>query len=187
MRILLVDFVPVSRAQRSARIVLVLRCDPLTSSSAKAENPALMDRTAAPKALDPRFRGDDRTWWDTRTQHASPRSKIQLSNRQASSPVLFLEAPGRPVVFLSMRRRKRTEGARDARGLARTHGPRRLATSRHVESFKCRKSAKSQGVPRAVFVGLFRIAPGGLTVSGNPPSGSATSPPLFPRRPPAHF
>ena len=44
-----------------------------------------------------------------------------------------------------------------------------------------RKSAKPNGVPRAVFLGLLRSAPGGLTLSGNPPLLSdcqAAYPPL---------
>jgi hypothetical protein len=42
----------------------------------------------------------------------------------------------------------------------------RASTPRDIEACRspnCRKSAKSDGVPRAVFVGLLRSAPGGLT------------------------
>ena len=45
---------------------------------------------------------------------------------------------------------------------AQTHGPRRLATSRLVEAI-VPQVRQSLGVPRAVFIGLLRIAPGGLT------------------------
>ncbi len=58
---------------------------------------------------------------------------------------------------------------------AQTHGPRRLATSRLVEvvlAFARRPQVRqSLGVPRAVFIGLLRIAPGGLTLSGFLPYG----------------
>ncbi len=53
-----------------------------------------------------------------------------------------------------------------------------------------RKSAKTQGVPRAVFEGLLRIAPGGLPVSGNPPllsNWKAAYPPLWAQVGPAHL
>jgi len=106
---------------------------------------------------------------------------IHLSNSPPSRCVRLANAP--PPGFLLRRREppaveirhtsKRTEGARDARGPertlvcaegtnddARTHGPRRLATSRPVEIRNCRKSAKPDGVPRAVFLGLLREVPG---------------------------
>ncbi len=38
-------------------------------------------------------------------------------------------------------------------------------------SRKFAKSAKSGGVPRAVFLGLLRIAPGGLTFQAQPLTG----------------
>ena len=58
------------------------------------------------------------------------------------------------------------EGARDT-GVAmdpRTSAPR---DAKAFRKFKHRKSAETLGVPRAVFVGLLRTTPGGLTVSGS--------------------
>ena len=75
---------------------------------------------------------------------------------------------------------QRTEGARNATG---PEDP-RASTPRDIEA--CRRPVSPQvrllrGVPRAVFIGLLRIAPGGLTVSGDPASlldWKAAYPPL---------
>ena len=70
------------------------------------------------------------------------RITIQLSNSQASSPCFFA-APGTPsFVFFAPGKEPR---ARGTPGVLRTHGPRRLATSRLVES--C--SAASPPNPKA--------------------------------------
>ena len=83
------------------------------------------------------------------------RITIQSSNSQASSPCFFA-APGTPSSDLETAAPGKEPRARGTPEVLRTHGPRRLATSRLVEFVSCRKSAKSQGVPRAVFV---RFAP----------------------------
>src|SRR5581483_9030081 len=85
---------------------------------------------------------------------------ISLSNsRHASSP-LFFDRPGvSRIASFRIAPGKSTEGARDACGSDRTHGPRHLATSRlrrppsrlRVGGF-CPQVRQSQGVPRAVFV-----------------------------------
>jgi hypothetical protein len=79
------------------------------------------------------------------------------------------------------------EGARDAKGPGRTQvyavcankkrSDPRASAPRDTEACRspnCRKSAQSQGVPRAVFEGLLCIAPGGLTFQA--PSLSARAP-----------
>ena len=58
---------------------------------------------------------------------------------------VFCEAPGRPVSWPPPNR-----GRAGRQGPRRTHGPRHLAISRLIEAAS-RKSAKSDGVPRAVF------------------------------------
>jgi hypothetical protein len=84
----------------------------------------------------------------------------------------------------------RTEGARDAKG---PNGPAGLGASRHrglpksvIPAFALfelrrasRKSAQSQGVPRAVFEGLLCIAPGGLTFQASFLIGEDAYPPLW--------
>ena len=95
-------------------------------------------------------------------------------SRQASAIALFLCGAGYAVVLEKIRiARKRTEGARDARG---PKGPTGLDASRHRGLSKSLCLAlrsgssdrqgvpqvrQTQGVPRAVFLGLFRIVPGG--------------------------
>src|SRR5262245_12715114 len=71
--------------------------------------------------------------------HTRQEPQIHFSNSPATSigiapPPCFFAAPGAPSSFRKIRiARKRTEGARDARGPKGTHGPRRLAASRLVE------------------------------------------------------
>ena len=94
----------------------------------------------------------------------SPLSSASQTFSQRSAARIFAQAPGAPAVSVDFHERnrrqirptrKKTEGARDARGperipacaeganeTARTYGPRRLATSRPVEIRNCRKSAK---------------------------------------------
>ena len=114
----------------------------------------------------------------------------QLAN--APPPVFFVRRRVR-LYFQIRRSRKSTEGARDARGPGRTQvyasrrkrkcSDPRASTPRDIEA--CRSPLmpqvrQTQGVPRAVFVGLLRSAPGGLTVSGDPPYGG---PPIHRSRP----
>ena len=116
-----------------------------------------------------------------------------MTSGHASSPV-FLAAPGRPYSNFLSAALENAEGARDARGPGRTQvyavcankalGPTDLDASRHrgLSKSELPQVRPTQGVPRAVFVGLIRSAPGGLTVSGNPPLLSdcqAASPPLW--------
>ena len=91
------------------------------------------------------------------TFQTAPSSLRRISQRSAAR--IFGQAPGPPAVFFAARPSKKTEGARDARG---PDGPTGLDASRHrglSKSFKCRKSAKSQGVPRAVFLRLASRRP----------------------------
>jgi len=93
----------------------------------------------------------------------------------APPPVFFVRAPGTLVVPFRTAPGKSTEGARDAKGPT---GPADLDASRHRGLSKSgpptllRATAgkpqvrQTQGVPRAVFIDLFRSAPGGLPVSG---------------------
>ncbi len=126
---------------------------------------------------------------------------LPIPCRRAPSPVFFARprvgpSPGR---FALKGFRRRISGKPECRGRAgrqgseRTRGPRRLATSRLVEvrsrlrSFELRrasrKSAKSDGVPRAVFLGLLRIAPGGLTFQATLLSFRIVRPPIHRFRP----
>jgi len=66
------------------------------------------------------------------------RITIQLSNSQASSPCFFA-APGTPSSDLETAAPGKEPRARGTPGVLRTHGPRRLATSRLVES--CRAAS----------------------------------------------
>ena len=109
------------------------------------------------------------------TTFIRPASLIHISNSQvssqASSPGFLLRRQDRLHSSFFRRSPERTEGARDRW----TRGPRRLATSRHVEvrvsrlrsiraPTRNRKSARSEGVPRAVFVGLLQHRPRWSTV-----------------------
>jgi len=82
--------------------------------------------------------------------------------RQAPSPVFFSQGAGyarlRPVAAA-------LEKEPRVRGTLRVQTDPRASTPRDVEACRvpnCRKSAQSQSVPRAVFIGLLRSAPGGL-------------------------
>ncbi len=102
---------------------------------------------------------------------------------QAPSPVFFVRPRGSRRVLPPAPSR----GRAGRQGSNRTHGPRRLATSRLVEVLNCRKSAKPKASRARCFLGLLRSAPGGLTVSGGP---SYESPPIHrcrPKRCPAHL
>src|SRR6185503_686587 len=98
-----------------------------------------------------------------------------LCCRHASSP-LFFGRPGVSRIPTSLRRLpEKAEGARDAKGPT---GPADLDASRHRGWSKSGPPTllpatagkpqvrQTQGVPRAVFIDLFRSAPGGLPVSG---------------------
>jgi len=85
----------------------------------------------------------------------------------APSAALFGEAPAGPSPHAF---RRPTEGARDAKGPEKTHGPRLPRGNEACRSRMClplasptaghgRKSARSQGVPRAVSIGLLRQGP----------------------------
>ena len=88
----------------------------------------------------------------------------------APPPLLVWSARG-IAAFQTARSRKRTEGARDAAGPKRTRRLRCLATPKRIKqprftlsrSTRAPQVRQSQGVPRAVFIGLLRMAPGGLT------------------------
>ena len=95
----------------------------------------------------------------------------QPKPRQASSPVFFGRRVRRRCAVMSAAP-KRNEGARDARG---PDGPTGLDASRHrgwSSSFECRKSAKSQGVPRAVFRRFAPHRPRWTYLQGNRPRGA---------------
>jgi len=115
-------------------------------------------------ALDSRFRGNEQN-----VLHTLPATfLIHFSNSQ-SSAALFLCGAGYAVVFGKIRiARKKNRGRAGRQGSKRTHGPRRLATSRLVEVLcasplalvraigkACRKSAK----PKASRARCFRLAP----------------------------
>src|SRR5260221_2502909 len=140
--------------------------------------PQHLDRT---RRMGPRFRGDD-----SKSLLPCVNSPIQFSNSQRSArrlwPVrakasaiarIFGQAPGTACIsLLSAHLGKESEGARDAKG---PDGPTGLDASRHRGLSKSgappslfssvgaasRKSAKSKGVPRAVFVGLLHAIPRG--------------------------
>jgi hypothetical protein len=118
-----------------------------------------------------------------------------IRSRRAPSPVFFA-APGRPSFRLrpsgfrlcphGLRRTsrrtsrplsERTEGARDAR--VRTDP--RASTPRDIEACRspnCRKSAKSQGVPRAVFEVCSAPSPVVVRSSRLTPSWGRDTPPF---------
>jgi len=92
---------------------------------------------------------------------------LYLVTGQASSPVFFIEAPGRPV-FVALLPPAPNRGRAGRQGSNWTRGPQRLATSRLVDVLcarrslwferkgkACRKSAK----PRASRARCFRLAP----------------------------
>ncbi len=106
----------------------------------------------------------------------SPSSLIHVSNSHASSPGFLLRRQDRlHFIFPPL-----LSGEPRARGTPGVPMDPRASTPRDIEACRSpcvapslrelrranRKSARSQGVPRAVFVGLLRTAPGGLTVSG---------------------
>src|SRR5665213_1869826 len=126
-----------------------------------------------------------------------------MTSRHASSPVFFA-APGRPSLqpsafalkglgATSRTTSKRAEGARDARVLGalkftqcaqtKVLGPTDLDASQHRGALKSEPQVRRfPGVPRAMFIGLLRLAPGGLPISGNPPllaNWKAAYPPLW--------
>ena len=78
---------------------------------------------------------------------------------------VLCQAPGPPVFHCEFPVASKAEGARNAR----VPMDPRTSTPRDIEA--CRSPVVPQvrrfpGVPRAVFLGLLRIAPGGLPVSG---------------------
>jgi hypothetical protein len=103
---------------------------------------------------------------------AQTRSQIHFSNSQ-SSAALFLCGAGYAVVLEKIRiARKKNRGRAGRQGSNWTRGPRRLATSRLVEVLVCSPAAlvrakrqsvpqvrQTQGVPRAVFIGLLPSRP----------------------------
>src|SRR6478752_3433493 len=111
-----------------------------------------------------------------------------IRQAQAPSPVFFIEAPGRPV-FSAVLPPNPNRGRAGRQGSKRTHGPRRLATSRLVEVLvprrvalvraigkACRKSAK----PKASRARCFRLAPHPPRWSAPPREGETccvTTPP----------
>jgi hypothetical protein len=127
---------------------------------------------------------------------------ILFSNSQASSPVLFGRRRVRPLPSSLSAALERSRG-RAGRCRVRAHsslrrvrkrkvlGPAGLDASRHrglsnparlLAETRPPQVRQSLGVPRAVFIGLLRIAPGGLTVSGDPASlldWKAAYPPLI--------
>ena len=147
----------VSRAQRSA---IAVRCRPGTVAITSVIRPRISGasfRFATCCAAS----GEHGLCWTAQTLQIhlsnSPVFLRRISQRSAAR--IFEQAPGPPAVLLAARPSKKTEGARDARG---PDGPTGLDASRHrglSKSFKCRKSAKSQGVPRAVFLRLASRRP----------------------------
>ncbi len=111
--------------------------------------------------MGPRLRGDDTEC----VAHAL--SPIQFSNSQRSAARILY----RPRAGRSPDRRPRKEPR--ARGTPRgPGGPAGLDASRHRGLSKSdnRKSAKPKASRARCLLGLLRLAPGGLTVSGNPTS-----------------
>jgi len=120
------------------------------------------------------------------------RFKFQTANQKQARTIarIFCPAPGRPPSRpCAPGQEPRARGTPRVRSAltftqvganksTRTHGPRRLATSRLVEVLIVPQVRQTQGVPRAVFLGLLRSAPGGLTVSGAAPFGRGAYPPL---------
>jgi len=91
------------------------------------------------------------------------RALALAGSRQANAPPpVFFTGAGSAVFWkLDPPASKKAEGARDAWG---PDGPTGLDASQHrglSKSWSCRKSARSKGVPRAVFIGLLRALPGG--------------------------
>jgi hypothetical protein len=157
--------------------------------------------------MDPRLRGDD-----SGVYRAPCPCPIQFLNSQRSAvPILC----GAGDAVFQTARPESTEGARDAKGPGRTQvyaecanskcSDPRASTPRDIEACRSpsvrlrplrgygeisRKSAQSQGVPRAVFEGLLRIAPGGLTFQATPlllSNWKAAYPPLWAQVGPANL
>ena len=109
-----------------------------------------------------------------------PKSEVIAARRvrlqyEASSPVFF----GRPRVgrIPDRPRPSKSEGARDAKG---PDGPAGLDASRHrgLSKSVLPQVRQSDGVPRAVFLGLLRSAPGGRTFQATLLSFRIVRPPI---------
>ena len=130
-------------------------------------------RASGDPALDSRLRGNERkllpvcphSVFTCQTANAARARLAGFAPNQASLPVFFVEAPGRPVFFVSFRRpSKKTEGARDAR----VPMDPRASTPRDIEACRSPGSAASPPNPKAsrarCFLGLLRADPGGQTI-----------------------
>ena len=98
-------------------------------------------------------------------------SQIHFSNSQASSPVLFVEAPGRPVFLLFVCSPRQSEGDGAPSGATIVIVcPRSLARPRGAARRATQTSLRSPGL----FAGVFLTAPGrafrGRPKHGRPPS-----------------
>jgi hypothetical protein len=100
-----------------------------------------------------------------RARFCRPARVIMPAKADARHRPYFLTAPGRPpsvsVRAFANRGRAERQGS---------SGPTGLDASRHrgLSSMSSPQVRLLPGVPRAVFIGLLRAAPGGLTVSGDP-------------------
>ncbi len=97
-----------------------------------------------------------------RAVHSRPHPPIQFQTTgeaNAPPPVFFTGAGTAVSLNSSPPLPEKYRGRAERQGPDRTRGPRRLATSRLVESIKPQVRQVS-GVPRAVFIGLLRSVPG---------------------------
>jgi hypothetical protein len=92
-------------------------------------------------------------------------ARILCGPGQVVAPIFRLRPKG-----LRRDKPRSLEKSRGRAGRQGPDGPADLDASQHRGALKSEPQVRRyQGVPRAMFIGLLRLAPGGLTFSGNPP------------------